>query len=101
MTAFEYNDEDFLYVQAFQQSNIDCSTLLGGTYQETDSTRYHKELCVNQKLASDWKKVHQNHSGSHRRMNDTSQKNTIDVVIMINYIVSLLFFSLYIKNIIV
>lgn len=101
MTNFEYNDDDFLYVKAFQQGEIECPTILSNTYQGTDSKRYFNEICVNKRLASIWQSLHHKHSGSNKRMNDSSHKNTLDFFHMINYVVSFPLFLLYIKNIIV
>jgi hypothetical protein len=101
MTNFEYNNDDFLYVKAFQREKIECPTIRSNTYQGTDRKRYHNELCVNERLASIWQSLHHKHSGSTKRMTDSSQKNTFDLLNMINYIVSFPLFLLYIKNIIV
>jgi hypothetical protein len=97
MTTFDYNDNDFLYVDALVKHNISCLSTMDTS---SDKNKYYNEICMNKKLASTWQSLYHKHSGSNKRMDDTQQKNIFDYLIIINYIFSFFFFFLYIKNIV-
>lgn len=101
--TLEYNENDFLWVNAFKNGNIQCSNIntKNNNFQGNDFQRYNHEICVNKNLASIWNSVQISHSGANRRMLDSIEHINNDFMISVNYTFSLLLLFCSIKYIII